>query len=155
MAVAETESRAPAAPAKAVRSRGGPVPSRFQPSVRLGTLNNLRWLAVLGQGAALIFVRLVLNFDFPAGLAATAVGASALLNVILALAFPSTKRLPAHGATAFLAYDILQLAVLLYLTGGIENPFALLFLAPVAVSAATLDVTSTLVLGGLASASVS
>jgi two-component system sensor histidine kinase RegB len=58
-------------------------------------------------------------------------------------------------ATGFLSYDILQLAYLLYLTGGIENPFALMFLAPVVVSAATLDVTSLLFLGGLAFASIS
>jgi two-component system sensor histidine kinase RegB len=126
-----------------------------QARVRLGTLNNLRWLAVLGQTAALLVTRLVLNFDFPLPLAATPIAVSAVLNIVLAIAYPSAKRLSAREATAFLAYDILQLAALLYFTGGIENPFALLFLAPVVVSAATLDLTSTLFLAGLSVASVS
>jgi two-component system sensor histidine kinase RegB len=123
--------------------------------VRLGTLNNLRWLAVVGQAVALLVVRLVLEFDFPLVPAASSVAASAVLNVILALAYPAAKRLSAREATAFLAYDILQLAALLFFTGGIENPFALLFLAPVVIAASTLDVVSTLFLGGLAFAAIS
>jgi FMN phosphatase YigB (HAD superfamily) len=119
-------------------------------SVRLGTLNNLRWLAVVGQATSLVVVRLILDLDFPVLYPAAVIGASALLNVILSVAHPSAKRLTAHEATAFLAYDIVQLAALLFFTGGIENPFALLFLAPVVVSAATLDVASTVFLGGLA-----
>ncbi len=118
--------------------------------VRLGTLNNLRWLAVVGQTIALLVVRLLLDFDFPVFETSIVVAASATLNVVLATAYPSSKRLTVREATAFLAYDITQLAVLLFLTGGIENPFALLFLAPVVVSAATLNVASTLFLGGLA-----
>jgi two-component system, sensor histidine kinase RegB len=145
-----------AVPAKAVAApRTSYAIFSPHPSVRLGTLNNLRWLAVVGQGAALLAVRLLLGFDFPVAYASAAVGASAILNVVLAVAYPSAKRLTAKGATAFLGYDIVQLAVLLYLTGGIENPFALMFLAPVVVSAATLDVTSTLLLGGLAFAAIS
>src|SRR5215510_16031869 len=118
--------------------------------VRLGTLNNLRWLAVVGQTVAVLIVSLLLKFDFPVLEASIVVAASALLNVVLSLAYPGSKRLTVREATAFLAYDTTQLAVLLFLTGGIENPFALLFLAPVVVSAATLNVASTLFLGGLA-----
>ena len=123
------------------------MPARGQ--VRLGTLNNLRWLAVVGQTIALLVVRLVLNFDFPLLLAVAPVAASAVMNIVLAIAYPSARRLRPREATAFLAYDILQLAALLYFTGGIENPFALLFVAPVVISAATLDVFGTLFLGGL------
>jgi two-component system sensor histidine kinase RegB len=133
----------------------GPDISRARASVRLGTLNNLRWLAVVGQAVSLIVVRLVLDLDFPVFYAAIVIGASIILNVILAVAYPSSKRLSPQEATAFLAYDIVQLAALLFFTGGIENPFALLFLAPVVVSAATLDVASTLFLGGLAFAAIS
>jgi two-component system, sensor histidine kinase RegB len=154
MAVADASK--PAKPVKAPAAQTiAAAQLRPSASVRLGTLNNLRWLAVAGQGASLVVVRLLLNFDFPVALASAAVGASAILNVVLAVAFPSGKRLTPAEATAFLAYDIVQLAFLLYLTGGIENPFALLFLAPVVVSAATLDVVSTLFLGGLAFASIS
>jgi two-component system, sensor histidine kinase RegB len=87
-------------------------------------------------------------------LAASPIAASAVMNVALAIAYPAAKRLSAREATAFLAYDIVQLAVLLFFTGGIENPFALLFLAPVVISAATLDVVSTLFLGGLSFAAI-
>ena len=117
--------------------------------VRLGTLNNLRWLAVVGQTTAVLIVSLLLKYDFPIFEASIVIGASAILNVVLSVAYPSSKRLTVREATAFLGYDITQLAVLLFLTGGIENPFALLFLAPVVVSAATLNVASTLFLGGL------
>ena len=123
--------------------------------VRLGTLNNLRWLSLVGQAVALLAVRLALDFDFPLLLAASPVAASAVLNIVLAIAYPAAKRLTAREATAFLAYDIVQLAALLFFTGGIENPFALLFLAPVVISAATLDVVSTLLLGGLSFAAIS
>jgi len=123
-------------------------------SVRLGTLNNLRWLAVVGQAVALFVVRLVLDFDFSLLLAASPIAASAIMNIVLAIAYPAAKRLTAREATAFLAYDIIQLAALLFFTGGIENPFALLFLAPVVISAATLDVASTLMLGGLSFAAI-
>lgn len=122
--------------------------------VRLGTLNNLRWLAVVGQTTAVLIVSLLLRFDFPIFEAAIVIGASAILNVVLSIAYPSSKRLTVREATAFLGYDITQLAVLLFLTGGIENPFALLFLAPVVVSAATLNVASTLFLGGLSVAAI-
>jgi two-component system sensor histidine kinase RegB len=144
------QTRTPRVPAKAV-----PVPvvgvgdSRPAARVRLGALNNLRWLAVIGQSVALLFVRFILNFDFPLALASSVVGASAILNVILMAFFPASKRLSVREATAFLAYDTTQLATLLFLTGGIENPFALMFVGPVVISAATLDVKSTLFLGAL------
>jgi two-component system sensor histidine kinase RegB len=156
MAISETAPAKPAGntPRAAHLPRKDSILTRPPATVRLGTLNNLRWLAVIGQVVALIVVRLILNFDFPLLQAAAVIAASAILNVALAVAYPSAKRLPARGATAFLAYDIVQLAALLYLTGGIENPFALLFLAPVVVSAATLDVVSTLSLGGLAFAAI-
>jgi len=98
---------------------------------------------------ALLFVRFMLNFDFPLLLASSVVAASAVLNVILMIFFSASKRLSVREATAFLAYDTTQLATLLFLTGGIENPFALMFVGPVVISAATLDAKSTLFLGAL------
>ena len=122
--------------------------------VRLGTLNNLRWMAIVGQAVALLGVRIGFDFDFPLLLAASPIIASGLLNVMLAIAYPSSKRLSAGEATAFLAYDIVQLATLLFFTGGTENPFALMFLAPVVISAATLDLLNTVFLCGLAFAAI-
>ncbi len=130
----------------------GPGPARGR--VRLGTLNNLRWLAVAGQAAALIIVHFVLGYELPLVLCAAPIAASAALNLILALVYPAAKRLTGREATVFLVYDILQLAVLLYLTGGIENPFALLFVAPVVISAATLELANTLLLAAWSFAAV-
>ena len=122
--------------------------------VRLGTLNNLRWLAIVGQTTALVLVYFAFGYKLPLAGCATAIAASAVLNVMLTIAYPATRRLSAREATAFLAYDILQLAALLYLTGGVTNPFALLFLAPVVISAATLELGDTLLLAGLSFAAI-
>ncbi len=123
--------------------------------IRLGTLNNLRWLGIAGQSIALFIVYVVLRYDFGILWCMLLIGASAVLNIVLAIAWPAAKRLTAREARAFLAYDILQLAALLYLTGGIENPFALLFVAPVVISASSLELSDTLMLGGLAFIAIS
>ena len=109
--------------------------------VRLQTLVVIRWLAVAGQSLALVVVRFALEFDLPFALAMVPVGASALLNLVLALRFSAATRLSDRLAALYLAYDLVQLAVLLYLTGGLLNPFSLLFLAPVTISATILTTT--------------
>jgi two-component system sensor histidine kinase RegB len=114
--------------------------------VRLQTLVMLRWLAVAGQLAAVLIVNLMLGFPLPLGLCLAAIAASAWLNVFLALRYRSTLRLPEWQAAVYFAIDLMQLAVLLFLTGGLQNPFALLFMAPVTISAATLSLRSTALL---------
>jgi two-component system sensor histidine kinase RegB len=123
--------------------------------VRLRTLSNLRWLAIAGQSATLFLVHFGLNYRLPFAECMVAIAMSALLNVGLAVLYPATHRLTNREATFYLAYDIVQLAALLYLTGGIANPFALMFLAPVVIAASTLDLGNTLILAGLAFVSVS
>ena len=59
-------------------------------------------------------------------------------------AYPANKRLSETEVTAMLVFDVTQLSVLLYLTGGLNNPFALLILAPVAISATALSTKSTI-----------
>ncbi len=118
--------------------------------LRLQTIVRLRWLAVIGQLAAVGVVTLGLGFRMPLGWCLFLIACSAWLNVFLALRYPARYRLSINLATGLLAYDILQLAGLLYLTGGIENPFTMLLVAPVTVSAATLPLANTLVLGSLA-----
>lgn len=118
--------------------------------IRLQTLILLRWLAVGGQAAAVLFTALVLGFELPLELCLAAVAASAWLNIILTLRYPAPRRLGEMEAAAYLGYDILQLAVLLYLTGGLENPFAFLFLVPVTISATTLSLRATIALAALA-----
>lgn len=123
--------------------------------VRLRTLSNLRWLAIGGQAAALYVVHFGLDYRLPLMGCLIAILSSAALNTIFAVRFPATHRLSNRDATIFLAFDVLQLGALLYMTGGIENPFSLMFLAPVVIAAATLNLGNTLILAGLALASIS
>lgn len=123
--------------------------------VRLRTLSNLRWLAIGGQSAALFVVHYGFDYHLPLGYCLIAIASSVALNSFLAIRFPATHRLSNRDATLSLAFDVLQLGALLYLTGGIENPFALMFIAPVVIAAATLNFGNTLLLAGLAFASIS
>ena len=119
----------------------------FDSRLRLHTIVRLRWIAVLGQLVAICLVSFVLGFELPIGACLTVIALSAWLNVFLAIWFSSRHRLSVWFATALLAYDIIQLAALLYLTGGIDNPFTMLIAAPVTVSAATLPLRYTVALG--------
>jgi two-component system sensor histidine kinase RegB len=109
----------------------------------------LRWLAVLGQSLTVIGAYWVLGIDLPIGGCLAVIALSAWLNVALRLRYPASQRLKSSYAFIMLAYDILQLAALLYLTGGLENPFAFLLIAPVTVSASTLRLRVTAALGAL------
>lgn len=119
-------------------------------SVRLDTLVNLRWLAVVGQTAAVLIVDHVLDFDLPLWPCLSVIALSAWLNIALSLHQSQEPRIGPGRASWLLAFDIAQLAILLYLTGGLQNPFAFLFLAPVIVGAMALPPRYTLMLGGLA-----
>jgi two-component system, sensor histidine kinase RegB len=131
---------------KTQRILADPVNSRL----RLHTIIRLRWIAVIGQLAAISIVSLVLGFYVPIGACLTVIALSAWLNVFLAVSYPSRHRLSIPYASGLLVYDILQLAALLFLTGGMDNPFAMLMVAPVTVSAATLPLRNTIALGLIA-----
>ncbi|GLK54837.1 two-component system sensor histidine kinase RegB [Methylopila capsulata] len=120
-----------------------------QHRLRLDTLVRLRWLAVAGQSAAVVLVHAALGFPLPLAACFLVIALSAGLNVLLRLRFPVTHRLAPQAAAALLGYDVLQLAALLYLTGGLENPFSVLFLAPVMISATALPPKATLSLAAL------
>jgi two-component system sensor histidine kinase RegB len=119
-------------------------------NVRLDTLVRLRWLAVIGQTAAVLIVHYVLDFTLPLAACLAVIAASAGLNLALRLRFRPVQRLEPDRAAWLLAFDIAQLAALLFLTGGVENPFAFLFLGPVLISATALPPRMTLMLGALA-----
>jgi two-component system sensor histidine kinase RegB len=118
-------------------------------------LSNLRWLAVAGQSAALFLVYFALGYPLPILYCAIAIAVSATLNILLAIRYAPSHRLTNREATFYLVFDMLQLAALLYLTGGIANPFSLMFVAPVVIAAATLNLGNTLILAFIAFASVS
>lgn len=119
-------------------------------NMRLDTLIRLRWLAVTGQSIAVLGVHFGFGFSLPFTLCLGVIAVAALLNLVLRLVYPVTHRLSDRAAVCVLAFDILQLACLLYLTGGLQNPFAILFLAPVLVSATALPPLHILALGLLA-----
>ncbi len=118
--------------------------------LRLQTIVRLRWLAVLGQSLTVIGAYWVLGIDLPIGGCLAVIALSAWLNVALRIRYPASQRLKNGYAFVMLGYDILQLTALLYLTGGLENPFAFLLIAPVTVSASTLPLKITAALGALA-----
>jgi two-component system, sensor histidine kinase RegB len=120
-----------------------------QSRLRLQTIVRLRWLAVLGQSLTVIGLYWGVGIDLPIGASLGVISLSAWLNVVLRLRYPASKRLTSRFAFVMLAYDTVQLAALLYLTGGLENPFAFLLIAPVTVSASTLPLRITIALGAL------
>lgn len=118
--------------------------------LRLRTLVRLRWLAVFGQSLAVLGVHFILDFPLPLGACLGVIALSAWLNIFLTLRWRSSLRLAPTQAGFLLGYDVIQLALLLYLTGGLENPFAFLFLVPVTVSATSLPLKWTLWLSTIA-----
>src|SRR5450755_2184230 len=123
--------------------------------VRLDTILRLRWLAALGQLAAIFVVAQGLEFELPIVPCLVIVALSALLNLALQMAFNPMQRLEPVYAAALLALNIVELAGLLYFTGGLQNPFSFMFLAPVLISATALPVRLTIALGVLAVACAS
>src|SRR3954466_15659471 len=118
--------------------------------VRLDTILRLRWLAVLGQLVAIFLAAQGQQFDVPVIPCVAIVALSALLNLTLQIVFDPMQRLEPVYAAALLALNIAELAGLLFLTGGLQNPFSFLFLAPVLISATALPIRLTIALGVLA-----
>ncbi|MGD9539013.1 MAG: ActS/PrrB/RegB family redox-sensitive histidine kinase [Alphaproteobacteria bacterium] len=118
--------------------------------VRLRTLVFIRWIAIAGQLVTLLTVNFTLGFDLPLLPTLGAIALSALINVLSTALWPAQTRLSDTDAALYLAYDVIQLSVLLALTGGLQNPFALLFVVPVTVAATILSLRSTVALGALA-----
>jgi two-component system, sensor histidine kinase RegB len=123
--------------------------------VRLDTILRLRWLAALGQLTAIFVVARGLEFDVPVIPCIAIIGVSALLNLALQTAFNPMQRLEPVYAAALLALNIVELAALLFLTGGLQNPFSFLFLGPVLISATVLPIRMTVAIGLLAVACAS
>jgi two-component system, sensor histidine kinase RegB len=135
----------------------GPAPAHHKDSiwrasgrVRLRTLVVLRWMAIVGQTVTVLFVQTFLGFDVWLFACLSIIAVSAWLNVFLMVARPSQVLVREWEAAAQLGFDVLQLSALLAVTGGTENPFMLLYIAPVAISAAMLRPSVTAGLAALA-----
>ncbi|WP_172121810.1 MULTISPECIES: ActS/PrrB/RegB family redox-sensitive histidine kinase [unclassified Devosia] len=118
--------------------------------LRLETLVLLRWLALAGQTIGVLFVAFGLGYPVPLMECAVLIGLSAALNIWLVLRFGPAHRPTSLFIASQIAYDCLQLGGLLALTGGLHNPFSVLLLAPVSVSATTLPRRDTLLIALLA-----
>jgi len=118
--------------------------------IRLRTMILLRWVAIVGQLVALLVAQRLFSLQLEMGLCYLAIGASVVGNLIAIAVFPENKRLTETENTLMAFFDLLQLGFLLYLTGGLNNPFSLLILGPVLVSAAVLTTGPTVFLAVVA-----
>ena len=112
------------------------------------TLVNLRWIAIIGQLIAINFVYFFLTLDLPIIETHIIILAGFITNIILQFKV-KTNQLKDFYSALFLFYDLLQLSVLLYLTGGIVNPFSLLIIVPTIISSSFLSMGTTIILGTL------
>lgn len=125
---------------------GGPRRGRL----RVRTLVTLRWIAVAGQTLTVLFVGLVLQLPVPFALCFTLIVLAAWVNLLVSLTSTGQRIAEDWEATAQIAFDIIQLSGLLYLTGGVVNPFSLLIIGPVVLAAATLPLRNVVGIGLLA-----
>lgn len=115
--------------------------------VRLRTLVLIRWMAIAGQLTAILIAWRSYGIELHLVESLAAVGAAIAFNLFSIYAFPQTKRLSEGEALAALLFDTLQLSLLLFLTGGLNNPFALLMLAPATIAATALQTRATAFIG--------
>jgi two-component system sensor histidine kinase RegB len=124
-----------------------------RPHVRLDTILRLRWLAVLGQLTTIFVVEQALEFEIPVIPCLAVIAFSVVVNIVLQVAFNPMRRLEPLHAAGLLALMIAELDALLFLTGGIDNPFSILVLAPTLIAATALPPRLTLWLAAFAATS--
>lgn len=105
--------------------------------LRMRTLVTLRWLVIVGE-VAVLAVAGALGFEAPYALCFAVAGAAAWVNLLSGVASPGQRLMGDWEAVGQLAFDLLQISALLFLTGGTTNPFILMLIAPVTLAAATL-----------------
>lgn len=118
--------------------------------VRLHTLVLLRWAAISGQIVAILVSIFGFGLQLQLGLATVAIGLAVIANLVSLTAFPKNARLNENEATGMLLFDTLQLAFMVFLTGGLHNPFMVLIVAPVTVAATALSTRATIIVGSVA-----
>lgn len=118
--------------------------------LRLRTLILIRWAAITGQIVTIFAADLAYGVVLPLGPCLVVVSASIIVNLLLVFLYPENTLLSERQVFLILAFDLAQLALLLWLTGGLSNPFAMLIVAPVTISATALSGRATLLLGSAA-----
>ncbi len=122
--------------------------------MRLETLIRLRWLAVAGQSVTVIVVAFWLGFPLPLLECSVLIALLAAVNFYLTARYSPAHRLVPGSALALLAFDLSQLTALLFMTGGLANPFAPLVCVPVIISSSAQPIRYSLALGVLAAAGI-
>ena len=120
--------------------------SRRNHAIRLRTITLLRWVAIGGQLIAILVAQQLYNLQLELGWCYLAIGVSVIGNLVAMFVFPENKRLTEYENLLMVMFDLLQLCFLLFLTGGLNNPFSLMVLGPVVTSATVLSVRSTVLL---------
>ncbi len=115
-------------------------------TILLGNLIKIRWIAIFGQLTALFFVNYILEINILIFQTLIIVLLSVILNIISYFIEKKNKTISNVNAFLFLLFDTTQLGILLFLTGGIINPFSILILAPVITSASYLPAILTVLL---------
>ena len=107
------------------------------------TLVILRWIAIIGQYLTISIVYFILKFELPFFYCSIIIFIGILTNFYLQFKF-NKNQLNNFTSTFFLFYDLIQLSILLYLTGGVTNPFTILLIIPAIVSSTFLTLRSTI-----------
>ncbi len=115
-------------------------------TILLGNLIKIRWIAIFGQALAIFFVSFLLKIQIPFFETLSIIILSVLVNFYSYFEERKNKSISNTKAFSYLLFDTLQLGFLLFLTGGIINPFSILILAPVITSASYLPASMTVVL---------
>jgi two-component system sensor histidine kinase RegB len=115
-----------------------PVPNRRV--MRSRTLIRLRWFAIVGQIVVTLVVRLGFGYELPVGALLLAVAAAVIFNLYQILSMPRSHALTPRELTAALVFDTAQISTVLFLTGGIQNPFAVWLVLPTMLAAYALSV---------------
>ena len=118
--------------------------------ILLRTLVLVRWIAMAGQIVTIAVAAFVFDLQMPLVLCAIVIGALAILNIYSSWQSAQSRRLTESETVVALCYDTLQLCMMIALTGGLNNPFALLVLAPVTVAATVLPTQQTAIVGAVA-----
>ena len=113
------------------------------------TLVSLRWIAHIGQLLAILLVKFYFNFDYPEYFICLLIVVFVIFSNIYLQSKFDNNQLNNFQSTIYLAYDIIQLGILLYLTGGITNPFVFLIIIPSVFSSKYLNLVSSVFLAFL------
>jgi len=104
------------------------------------TMMRVRWLGIASQTATLLFVYFFLNLPIPIIAGLIIMAFSTGVNIFLHLHYPRHHHLTPISTTLIIAFDVIMLSCLLYLSGGLQNPFALLLMAPTLLGAGSLKI---------------